>query len=137
MTKVLYVEHNDDNLYMLKTRLEWVDDFEVIAVEIDYSAPFPASIVNRLATIEIVNEFWGRRNRSPAGEGFVYEGNDCPRIFLGDPTGTGMYSVGSGMVLAIGDLESDVLAGGTYWLRPGSERPRQRRKASLAVIGSV
>ena len=22
MTKVLYVEHNDDNLYMLKTRLE-------------------------------------------------------------------------------------------------------------------
>jgi hypothetical protein len=48
-----------------------------------------------------------------------------------------MYSVGSGMVLAIGDLESDVLAGGTYWLRPGSERPRQRRKASLAVIGSA
>ena len=33
--------------------------------------------------------------------------------------------------------QSDVLAGGTYWLGPGSERPRQRRKASLAVIGSA
>ena len=31
MTKVLYVEHNDDNdnLYMLKTRLELLGDFEV------------------------------------------------------------------------------------------------------------
>ena len=27
MIKVLYVEHNDDNLYMLKTRLELLDDF--------------------------------------------------------------------------------------------------------------
>ena len=33
MTKVLYVEHNDDNLYMLKTRLELLGDFEVIAAE--------------------------------------------------------------------------------------------------------
>ena len=33
MTKVLYVEHNDDNLYMLKTRLERVGDFEVLAAE--------------------------------------------------------------------------------------------------------
>ena len=33
MTKVLYVEHNDDNLYMLKTRLELIDDFEVLAAE--------------------------------------------------------------------------------------------------------
>jgi CheY-like chemotaxis protein len=32
VTKVLYVEHDDDNLYMLKTRLERVDDFEVLAV---------------------------------------------------------------------------------------------------------
>ncbi len=31
MTKVLYVEHNDDNLYMLKTRLELLDDFQVLA----------------------------------------------------------------------------------------------------------
>ena len=31
MTKVLYVEHNDDNLYMLKTRLELLGDFEVLA----------------------------------------------------------------------------------------------------------
>ena len=29
MTKVLYVEHNDDNIYMLKTRLELAGDFEV------------------------------------------------------------------------------------------------------------
>ena len=29
MTKVLYVEHNDDNLYMLKTRLELHGGFEV------------------------------------------------------------------------------------------------------------
>jgi len=27
MIKVLYVEHNDDNLYMLKTQLELLDDF--------------------------------------------------------------------------------------------------------------
>ena len=31
MTRVLYVEHNDDNIYMLKTRLELVGDFEVFA----------------------------------------------------------------------------------------------------------
>jgi CheY-like chemotaxis protein len=31
VTKVLYVEHNDDNLYMLKTRLELLGDFEVLA----------------------------------------------------------------------------------------------------------
>ena len=30
MTKVLYIEHDDDNLYMLKLRLERVDDFEVL-----------------------------------------------------------------------------------------------------------
>jgi hypothetical protein len=29
VTKVLYVEHNDDNLYMLKTRLELHGGFEV------------------------------------------------------------------------------------------------------------
>jgi hypothetical protein len=28
-TKVLYVEHDDDNLYMLKRRLERCNDFEV------------------------------------------------------------------------------------------------------------
>ena len=33
MTKVLYIEHDDDNLYMLKTRLERVADFEVLAAE--------------------------------------------------------------------------------------------------------
>ena len=33
MTKVLYVERDDDNLYMLKTRLERVGDFEVLAAE--------------------------------------------------------------------------------------------------------
>jgi hypothetical protein len=30
VTKVLYVEHSDDNRYMLKTRLERVGDFEVL-----------------------------------------------------------------------------------------------------------
>ena len=30
MTKVLYIEHDDDNLYMLKMRLERIDDFEVL-----------------------------------------------------------------------------------------------------------
>jgi CheY-like chemotaxis protein len=30
---VLYVEHDDDNLYMLKMRLERVGDFEVLAAE--------------------------------------------------------------------------------------------------------
>ena len=33
MTKVLCVEHDDDNLYMLKMRLERVGDFEVLAAE--------------------------------------------------------------------------------------------------------
>src|SRR6516164_7603779 len=32
-TKVLYVEHDDDNLYMLKTRLERCGNFEVLAAE--------------------------------------------------------------------------------------------------------
>ena len=31
MTKVLYVEHNDDNIYMLKRRLELLGGFEVLA----------------------------------------------------------------------------------------------------------
>jgi CheY-like chemotaxis protein len=30
VTKVLYIEHDDDNLYMLKIRLERVGDFEVL-----------------------------------------------------------------------------------------------------------
>jgi len=33
VTKVLYVEDNDDNVYMLKTRLELLGDFEVITAE--------------------------------------------------------------------------------------------------------
>jgi two-component system, cell cycle response regulator DivK len=32
-TKVLYVEHDDGNLYMLKRRLERCGDFEVLAAE--------------------------------------------------------------------------------------------------------
>ena len=31
--KVLYVEHDDDNLYMLKTRLERCGDFKVLAAD--------------------------------------------------------------------------------------------------------
>jgi two-component system, cell cycle response regulator DivK len=31
VTKVLYIEHDEDNLYMLKMRLERVGDFEVLA----------------------------------------------------------------------------------------------------------
>ena len=30
MTKVLYIEHDDDNLYMLKMRFERIHDFEVL-----------------------------------------------------------------------------------------------------------
>ncbi|HEY7665719.1 MAG TPA: response regulator [Xanthobacteraceae bacterium] len=33
MNKVLYVEDNDDNVYMLKMRLELLGDFEVVAAE--------------------------------------------------------------------------------------------------------
>ena len=33
MIKVLYVEHNDDNLYMLKTRRELLGDFQVLAAD--------------------------------------------------------------------------------------------------------
>ena len=30
MTKLLYIEHDDDNLYMLKMRFERIDDFQVL-----------------------------------------------------------------------------------------------------------
>ena len=33
MTKVLYIEDNDDNVFMLKMRLELLGDFEVLAAE--------------------------------------------------------------------------------------------------------
>ena len=33
MIRILYVEDNDDNVYMLKTRLELLDDFEVLVAE--------------------------------------------------------------------------------------------------------
>jgi two-component system, cell cycle response regulator DivK len=33
VTKVLYIEHDDDNLYMLRMRLERCGDFEVLAAE--------------------------------------------------------------------------------------------------------
>ena len=33
MTRLLYVEDNDDNVYMLKMRLELLGDFEVITAE--------------------------------------------------------------------------------------------------------
>ena len=33
MTKLLYVEDNDDNIYMLKMRLELLGDFEVVTAE--------------------------------------------------------------------------------------------------------
>ena len=31
MTKVLYIEDNDDNVFMLKMRLELLGDFEVLS----------------------------------------------------------------------------------------------------------
>ena len=33
MTKILYVEDNDDNVYMLKMRFEMLDGFEVLVAE--------------------------------------------------------------------------------------------------------
>jgi CheY-like chemotaxis protein len=33
VTKVLYIEDNDDNVYMLKMRLELLGEFEVVAAE--------------------------------------------------------------------------------------------------------
>ena len=33
MIKVLYIEDNDDNVYMLKMRLELLDEFEVLVAE--------------------------------------------------------------------------------------------------------
>jgi CheY-like chemotaxis protein len=38
MSKVLYVDDNDDNVYMLKMRLELLGDFEVITAEDEISA---------------------------------------------------------------------------------------------------
>jgi len=33
VTKILYIEDNDDNVYMLKMRLELLGDFEVISAD--------------------------------------------------------------------------------------------------------
>ena len=33
MAKILYIEDNDDNVYMLKMRLELLDDYEVVVAE--------------------------------------------------------------------------------------------------------
>ena len=33
VTKVLYIEDNDDNVYLLKMRLELLGDFEVLTAE--------------------------------------------------------------------------------------------------------
>ena len=33
MTRLLYIEDNDDNVYMLKMRLELLDEFEVLVAE--------------------------------------------------------------------------------------------------------
>ena len=33
MSKILYVEDNDDNVYMLKMRLELLDEFDVVVAE--------------------------------------------------------------------------------------------------------
>ncbi|HWN68260.1 MAG TPA: response regulator, partial [Haliangium sp.] len=33
MTKLLYIEDNEDNVYMLKMRLELLGDFEVLSAE--------------------------------------------------------------------------------------------------------
>ena len=33
MTRILYVEDNDDNVYMLKLRFELLDDFELLVAE--------------------------------------------------------------------------------------------------------
>lgn len=33
MIRILYVEDNDDNVFMLKTRLELLDEFEVLVAE--------------------------------------------------------------------------------------------------------
>ena len=33
MTRILYVEDNDDNVYMLKMRLELTDEYEVLVAE--------------------------------------------------------------------------------------------------------
>jgi len=39
MIKVLYIEHDDDNIYMPKMRLERAGDFEVLATEDSESGP--------------------------------------------------------------------------------------------------
>jgi hypothetical protein len=44
VTKVLYIEHDDDNRYMLKMRLERADDFEVIGAR----PPLPRAATSSL-----------------------------------------------------------------------------------------
>jgi len=48
VTKVLYVEDNDDNVFMLKMRLELLGDFEVLTAE-DGDIPIIALSAHALA----------------------------------------------------------------------------------------
>jgi two-component system cell cycle response regulator DivK len=44
--KILYVEDNDDNVYMLKMRLELLDEFEVVVAE-DGEKGWAAAVVEK------------------------------------------------------------------------------------------
>jgi hypothetical protein len=87
------------------------------------ATPQPLSLcaVNRFTTIEFVNYFWGRRDRSSAGEGFINEGNDC-RGFSGRPDG---YSGWTCHLAVLGRL----------WR--GHSRPAQPHGNSISIVHRV
>ena len=50
MTKLLYVEDNDDNVYMLKMRLELLGDFEVVTARMASEAASWRSLSGRTSS---------------------------------------------------------------------------------------
>ena len=65
MTRILYVEDSDDNVYMLKLRFELLDGFEVLVAEVGESGCAKA-IAENPDVILIHGEYW-RVTGPPSG----------------------------------------------------------------------
>src|SRR5262249_41147824 len=84
-TKVLYVEHDDDNLYMLKTRLERCGDLKVLAAD-DSEQGYKLAVTERPDVILIDLECLSWTAGKPCGpsrktrEPKTSRSSACPRM---------------------------------------------------------